>query len=467
MAGAVLAVLAGCALQRYEPAPLDPAASARAFESRTIDSPGLKEYMLAHGHPDADWPVQRWGLADLTLLAFYYQPNLELARAQATAARAQVAAATRRAPIAIKPVVLHHSLQPPDTTGPWTLGFEVEIPLTGSGRRAALSEQYGSMAQSAELTVGSVAWAVRSEVRADFLDCYAAGRTLELLDIEVRERRSLVGLLQRRFDAGAASALELSSARLRQMEAEGQIQDAQLAREQCLGGLARALGLPLAALRSMSFDFAAFEQTPLPPSDSTVQRSALLNRLDVRAKLSDYAAADAGVKLEIARQYPSVTLSPGYFWDQGDNIWSLVATVLVPAGGNKPAIQAAQARREAAAHGFLAVQSKVISEADAAQARYLKAMESAGAVRQLVALQSARGREAKKQFDAGHRDRVDLALAQLEMLTAERRALAVSLEAQRALGALEDALQMPLEGAPLPSWASEKTQTASPSLTRQ
>jgi outer membrane protein TolC len=251
------------------------------------------------------------------------------------------------------------------------------------------------------------------------------------------------------------------------MEAEGQIQDAQLAREQCLGGLARALGLPLAALRSMSFDFAAFEQTPLPPSDSTVQRSALLNRLDVRAKLSDYAAADAGVKLEIARQYPSVTLSPGYFWDQGDNIWSLAATVLVPAGGNKPAIQAAQARREAAAHGFLAVQSKVISEADAAQARYLKAMESAGAVRQLVALQSARGREAKKQFDAGHRDRVDLALAQLEMLTAERRALAVSLETQRALGALEDALQMPLEGAPLPSWASEKTQTASPSLTRQ
>lgn len=467
--GAALALLAGCALQRYEPAPLDPAASARAFETRNVDSLALKEYMLAHSHPAADWPVQRWGLADLTLLAFYYQPTLELARAQAAAARAQVAAATQRTPIAIKPVVQHHSLQLPDTKGPWTLGFEVEIPLMGEGRRAALGEQYDAMAQSAELAVGSVAWTVRSEVRIRFLDCYAASRSLELLDVEAREWRSLVGLLQRRLDVGAASAPEVSTARLKQAEVEGQIQDAQLAREQCLGGLARALGLPLAAVRGMSLDFAAFQQTPVPPNDSALQRSALLNRLDVRAKLLDYAAADAAVKLEIARQYPSVTLSPGYLWDQGDNIWSLVATVLVPAAGNKPAIQAATARRKAAAGEFLALQGKVISQADAAQAHYLKTMESAGAVQQVADLQSTRGKEAKKQFDAGHSDRVELTLTQLETLAFERRALAVRLEMQRALGALEDALQMPLAGAPLPSWAGEKTQAqaASPGLARQ
>jgi outer membrane protein TolC len=467
--GAVLTLLAACALQRYEPAPLDPAASARAFEARSIESPGLKEYMLAHGHPAADWPVQRWGLADLTLLAFYYQPNLELARAQAAAARAQVAAAMQRPPLAIKPVAQHHSLQPPETSGPWTLGFEVEIPLSGSGRRAALGEQYDSFAQSAELAVGSAAWTVRSEVRGHLLDCYAARRMLELLDAESRERRSLVGLLQRRFDAGAASALELSSARLKQAEVDAQIQDTQLAREQCLGGLAGALGLPLSAVRNLDLDFTALQQKPVPPNDSAVQHSALLNRLDVRAKLFDYAAADAAVKLEIARQYPSVTLSPGYIWDQGDNIWSLVATVLVPAAGNKPAIQAARARRDAAAREFLALQAKVISEADAAQARYAKTVENAGAAQQIVDVQSARGQQARKQFDAGRADRVELALAQLETLAVEHRALAVSLETQRALGALEDALQKPLAGAPLPSWASEKTtaQTGSPGLARQ
>ena len=469
LAGSASALLAGCALQRYEAAPLDPAASARAYEARSVDSPALKQYMAAHGHPASEWPVQRWGLADLTLVAFYLQPDLEVARAQAAVARAQVAAATQRPPIGLKPVVWHHSQQPPETSGPWSLGFEVEIPLSGTARRTAIREQYGSMAEAAELAVGSVAWAVRSEVRARFLDCYAAGRTLELLDAEARERRSLVMLLQRRFDVGTASALELSSARLKQAEVEGQILGAQLAREQCLGELARVLGLPLAAVRAMSFDFAGLEQTPVPPSDSAVQRSALLNRLDVRAKLFEYAAADAGVKLEIARQYPSATLSPGYLWDQGDNIWSLVATVLVPAAGNKPAIQTAQARREAAAREFLALQGKVISQADAAQARYSKTLEGARATQQIAALQSARGKEAKKQFDAGHTDRVELTLVRLEALAAEHQALAVGLETQRALGALEEALQVPLAGAPLPSWAREKTQaqTSSPGLARQ
>jgi outer membrane protein, heavy metal efflux system len=458
------ALLAGCALQRYEPAPLDPEASARAFESRSVDSPKLKQYMLAHGHPASEWPVQRWGLADLTLVAFYFQPDLDLARAQAAVARAQVAAATQRAPIGLKPVAWHHSQQPPETTGPWSLGFEVEIPLRGSARREAISEQYGSMAEAAELTVGSVAWAVRSELRARFLDCYAAERTLELLDVEARERRSLVTLLQRRFELGAASAFELSSARLKQAEVEGQIQGAQLAREQCLGGLARALGLPLAAVRGMSFDFAALEQTPVSPSDRDGQKAALLNRLDVRAKLLEYAAADAAVKLEIARQYPTVTLSPGYLWDQGDNIWALVATILVPAAGNKPAIEAAQAGRKAAAQDFLALQVKVISDADGAQARYRKAQENAVGAQRLAELQAARDQRAKRQFDAGHTDRVELTLARLEALTVERNVLSVGLDTQRALGALEDALQTPLAGAPAPSWTRDKAKAESASL---
>jgi len=466
LAGSALALLlsVGCTLQRYEPAPLDAAASAQRFESRTTDAPGLKQYMLEHSHPASEWPVQRWSLADLTLLAFYYRPDLEVARAQAAAARAQVAAATQRPPIGLKPVVWRHSLQPPETTSPWSLGFEIEVPLGGSGRRAAIGEQYSSLADAAELGVGAAAWAARSDVRARFLDCYAAGRTLELLDAEARERRALVSLLERRFEMGAGSAMEVGSARLKLAEVEGQIQSAQLAREQTLSALARAVGLPLAAVRGMSFDFTALEQTPASPDDRDAQRAALLNRLDVRAKLLEYAAADAVVKLEIARQYPTMTLSPGYLWDQGDNIWSLVATILVPAAGNKPAIEGAQAGRKAAAQDFLALQVKVISDADGAQARYRKAQENAVGAQRLAELQAARDQRAKRQFDAGHTDRVELTLVRLEALTVERNVLSVGLDTQRALGALEDALQIPLAGAPAPSWTRDKTKPESSTL---
>ena len=69
-------LLAACALQSYQPASVDTEAAAAAYLQRSTEAPGLKAYMLAHGHPESDWPVQRWGLDELTLLAFYYHPDL-------------------------------------------------------------------------------------------------------------------------------------------------------------------------------------------------------------------------------------------------------------------------------------------------------------------------------------------------------------------------------------------------------
>lgn len=450
---ALLASIAGCALQRYQPAPLDPAASAQAYESRRTDTPGLKHYMVAHGHSESAWPVERWGLAELTLLAFYYHPELNVTRAQARAAHAEALAASQRAPIAITPLVEHHSREPNDASSPWSLGFEIEIPLGEGSRREAIQERGGYLVEAAELKVGSAAWSVRSEVRARLLDHYATQQELALLDAQRQQLQALTALLERRLEAGAVARGEVTNARLRQAELEGLAQAAALARDRTVTALSHALGVPLVAVKSLSFDFIALEQTPSPPDDAATQRTALLNRLDVRAKLLEYSAADAAVKLEVARQYPSFSISPGYLWDQGDNVWSVAAKLMLPAGGNKPSILAAEARREVAAQEFLALQNRVISEADGAQARYRSAIESVGSVARAAQLSLVRGQSAKKQFDAGQIDRVELTLAQVEALNVQRNALSVRTEAQRALGALEDALQIPLTGGPLPAWA--------------
>jgi hypothetical protein len=79
-------------------------------------------------------------------------------------------------------------------------------------------------------------------------------------------------------------------------------------------------------------------------------------------------------------------------------------------------------------------------------------VDGASGSQRVVQLRAARDHDTKKQFDAGYADRVELTLTQIETLTAQRNALAVAGEAQRALGALEDALQIPLTGGPLPGW---------------
>ena len=181
-----------------------------------------------------------------------------------------------------------------------------------------------------------------------------------------------------------------------------------------------------------------------------MRRAALLNRLDIRGKLLEYAAAEAEVRLEIARQYPTVSITPGFLWDQGDSIWSLAATLVPAVLGNRPAIAAAQARREVEGNQFHALQDRVITQAQGADAAYASLTQALSQAEQGSALQAARMQQLERRFDAGYADRVELTAARLETISVQRGAAALRIEALRAQGALEDALQMPLAGGPLP-----------------
>ncbi len=453
---------AGCALRSYQPAPLDPGASASAYESRTIDLEPLREYLGAHGVDVREWPLRRWDLAALTLVAFYYHPDVEVARAQARAARADTAVATQHPPFGVVPALEHHTATSDQNSSPWSAGFEIDIPIAGGSTGKATREQYDALAEAAALKVGSVAWEVRSRLRSCYLDYYASLRASELLEAEVQDRAALARLLQRRLEAGAISSTEASTARLGLADAQNRQRVAQSSQERDLAALAQALAVPLRAVRALSFDFSAFEQITPAPSDAQAQRAALRNRLDVQTKLQEYAAAEADVKLEIARQYPSITLKPSYLWDQGDNIWSLaVGLILAPTRGNAPAIDAAQARRDVAASEFRRLQSNTIAQAEGALAVFAKLVEGVADNQRSLVDQQAQRERVEKQFAAGYADRVDIVQAALALSLTSRTVLAARVDALRAQGELEDALQIPLAGTPFPLL------TAAPALTER
>src|SRR5262245_15317701 len=285
LAGALLislVSLAGCAMESYRAAPLDPSISAQSFEARTLDAPALKEYMLAHGHPASAWPVERWGLAELTLLVFYYHPDLEIARAQAKAVRAEAAAAAPRWPLAITPLVQHHSLQiPGEQTGPWSVGFEVHIPLAPASPGEAIRDRYDALAQAADLKVGAAAWNARSNVRARLLDLYANQTEAALMQSEVRARETLLTLFEQRLQVGAASSVEVNNARLALIDAQTRLQVAQASGQRALNALAQALALPLPVVHAMRFDYGDLQRPAPVLQDVETRRAALLNRLDI------------------------------------------------------------------------------------------------------------------------------------------------------------------------------------------
>jgi outer membrane protein TolC len=410
--------------------------------------------MLSHGHPESDWPVRRWGLNELTLLAFYYHPDLEVARARAGEARARAQPALQRLPWGLKPAIAYHSQKQDYSDSPWSLGFEVEIPLGGSTRQQAVVERAQYLAQAAELEVGSTAWRVRSQVRARMLELEAAQERVALLERELEARRALVALLERRLEAGYAASTEVAAARLKLYEAQGELAIEQTTAARAMGELAAALAVPIERLSALPLDFSRLDAMPDAPTERDARGEALRNRVDMRQRLLEFSAADAQVKLEIARQYPTVSLRPGYLWDQGDNVWLLAVDLFAPPLlGNAPAIEVAQAHRETAAQIALRDQAAIIAETDTALAAYRQSVAGARAAHQASLMQLARSHQAQKQFDAGYADRIEATQSRLEAVTVERNLWGARTAAQRALGRLEDALQRPLSGGPMPAYS--------------
>jgi outer membrane protein TolC len=422
--------------------------------------------MSPHRPPDAPWPIERWGLTELTLAAFYDHPELEIARAQARSLRTEAELATQRPATAVTPRVEHHSLRMPEQSSPWSLGFEIQVPIAAASTREAIRGRYQALARAADLNVGIVAWSLRARVRARLLDLYENAAQIDLLEREAREREAMSRLLEQRLQAGAASAVETNAARLASVDAQSRLRAARATTAARLGAMAQVLSVPMSQIRNLQFDYTELTHVARATDDATLRSAALLNRLDVRSKLTEYEAAEADVRLEIARQYPSFAIGPGFLWDQGDSIWSIAATIVPAVLGNARAIAVAEARRTLVASNFRELQERVIAQAQSAEDAYAGFAQALTEAEKANALQATRTQQVERQFEAGYADRVELTAAHLQAIEAQRGTMGLRIEALRAQGVLEDALQVPLTGGPLPLLADTAPQAVS-GLARQ
>ncbi len=438
-----LVLLAGCAA--YTPKPLVPSETLSRFESRTLDDPGLKEFIERNRPRDLPaWPPAQWDLRLLTLAAFYYHPDLDVARAEWGTAKAGVIAAGQRP----NPRAgFNPAYNASSTSGisPWIFGFSLDVPLETAGKRGYRVARAGHLAQAARLDIAAAAWKVRSRLRARMLELDAAVQAAALRDRQRAIQEKLVLALEKRLAAGEVALPEVTRARISRDQTVLLLRDARKRTAEARVAVAVAIGVPAAALdgHDVSFDFVNELPADLPPAD--VRRKALLNRPDVLASLAEYEAAQSYLQLEIARQYPDIHPGPGYTWDQGDSKWSLGLSITLPVlNRNEGPIAGAEARRTESAARFTALQARVIGESDRALAGYRESLKKLEAADALLASQRSRRQSAEAMFHAGEADRLALLGARLELETGALARLEALAGVQRALGLLEDAVERPL-----------------------
>lgn len=437
--GALL--LAGCATRRYRSAPIAPAESAARLESRTLGDPRLRIFLEKNGYSFTAWPPTKWNLEMLSLAALYFNLTLDAARARVLEAQAAVVSAGARP---------NPSLTiSPGIPSPYLLTMDIAATVETAHKRGHRIQFARSLDQAARFDLADSAWKVRSGVRSALLNYLLGSRNLEALHGEEQVRTAQVKMLEERLAVGeiprpevATARIELAKTLLNIRTAEGQIAEAKAV-------LAASIGIPTAGLGSFEFSWPDLDSPPSTESFSrqVIQRDAVLNRLDVRRSLAEYAAAEADLQGEIAKQYPDIQIGPGYTYEEKNNFFTVGLSITLPVfNRNQGPIAEAEAKRKEAGATVLVTQAQVIAESERAYTDYNAALEELREADQtLRKLQDSQSQMMQHAVTLGEEDALALNGVQLEASAIARAQLDALARAQNALGGLEDAVQLPLD----------------------
>lgn len=439
LAAALLA--GGCAPATYHPRPLAPEKTAAAYRERSLSDPGLRTFIESTlKRKETVWPPRTWSLPKLVLAGYYFNPALEITRAQAQVADAAVITAGARPNPSLSVA--------PGIPSPYLLELDLGFPWQTAGKRSARVQQAQALSSAARLAVGEAAWEVRSQIRRAMVAYVVASQRLTIERSVVSRQAQLMNRLQVRLTAGAEARPAVTAARAAWLEATVAERTAETDVATTRAELAGAIGLPASGLAGVALTWPSFSSPPSPSAltPKLVERDALVNRLDVRAQLAQYAAADAALRLELARQYPNLQIGPGYRFEETDNFVTLGLSLTLPIfNRNQGPIAEAQARRREAGARFLQTQATVITATDNALAQYRGAAgELQQATEALNELQGVTEPATVRAVDVGAVNRLEVDRVDLQVLQATSAQLDALTRVQTALGALEDAVQLPL-----------------------
>ena len=435
---AVAAVALSCACSAIPPAPLDPTLRADALASRRLDDPELRRFaseVLGTPLPPGDEP---WGTAALIAASLYFQPRIAIAAAALRGSQAAIQSA-RALPNPTLSITPQYSLNPARGESPWSPALQLDWPIATAGKRTHAIDRASADALAAHFALASEAAAVERDVRLARLELAAAEQSERSLLEEVDVARALATAWRKRVALGAASRAESLPAESAALTAQSELAAARAREVSAHAAFAAAIALPSAA--SNAIPLAAVEGPAASSSAPAATRVALASRADVLSSLARYAASEAALQLEVAKQFPDLRIGSGYQWDQGQSKFLVGLSLDLPIfDHNQGPIAEALAARERAAAEFDAVQLAALAEIERFGAEAGAARERRDTLRASAEALEAQAARTDSAFALGAANRLDALSARALALRARRERNDAELAADAADTALGAAL---------------------------
>ncbi|MBV4469879.1 efflux transporter outer membrane subunit [Pseudomonas siliginis] len=184
------------------------------------------------------------------------------------------------------------------------LSASYEIDFWGGNRAARDSAVFG--VQASEFDRATVELTLLSGVANSYTQALALREQARIAELNLKNAQNVLQLVQTRFDAGSATALELAQQKSLVAEQQRRLPLVQQQAREALISLAALLGQPVQALPLPEQSFA---QLHWPDIASGVPSDLLSRRPDIASAEARLAAAQADVTVARAAMLPKITLT--------------------------------------------------------------------------------------------------------------------------------------------------------------
>ncbi len=435
-------------MHQYKEEPVDTDALLTTISSWTIDNPELNRFLLDNGLTNEAVNSRIFSIERLYLTGLFYDPEMQVAYKKWRKTRVVSEHTDYRINPELSIPFEHHS----DTSGgqsEWTIGAVLSFIYERKGKREARQAD-----AEVDLLNARLALIQRAHTQYDnFVEHYhkyiISQTKLTEIKNEIEVLEELLAQLQNQYELGEVSQFEISTIKL---ELQQRAFESSLQENRLQGQKDSMLAIThvdhtnygrmeIEYIHPLGYTRELYQNSSLINEDIASLQSELLDtHLSLARQLNNYAQAEARLRLEIEKQYPDIVLSPGFIFDQSDNIWTLGAAWILPLFSNSKQnleILKALEERRIKQQEILALQKKLLN---LLFQRYQSVNRQARTITVSDEIVSTVGQQAdslQKQIELGGIDRLALLRNRIEFYKARQAQIEIYYEAMNAMQEFE------------------------------
>jgi len=410
----IIFLLSSCSYIPFGKKNIDSQKIIEAIKKSDIHNKEFSQFLISKGFNSDELPFKDWGLKELISAQQFFNPQLKSAKMQLEFTQANEAIASLYPPSSIGLKIGRETTNKELTKKIFGSGFS--FTFESADKRLIRHELALNKSQLALVNFLLTKWNLRIELFNKLFNFIENQEFIKLTKTELRLAQSVMNMVRKRLEAGIASQIDLDRKTIMVNKINKRLLELQMNQSIMRNQIASLIGLNTQKFNLIPIDSKKITSilddiTILYLKDKkllVLQEISLTKRLDLRKVLSNYAIAEAELKLEVAEQYPDYTFSPAYAYEFGTKLWSLgINSILKSTDRNKAFINKAEKFRDLEASKVSTLQLSAINDIQALQLNFSNKFEDLKYSNQMIETKNRLESQLTARFEEGLINRME------------------------------------------------------------